>query len=60
MDSERFDRQLSFIVEIDKEKNKNFARGEKQDISGANSKVAVCIIPTDEEYMIALDTYRLA
>ena len=51
---------LSYLgVEIDKEKNKNFARGEKQDISGANSKVAVWIIPTDEEYMIALDTLKI-
>ena len=51
---------LSYLgVEIDKEKNKNFIRGEKQNISGENSKVAVWIIPTDEEYMIALDTLKI-
>ncbi len=51
---------LSFLgIEIDKEKNKNFTRGVKQDISGEGSKVAVWIIPTDEEYMIALDTEKL-
>ena len=52
---------LSYLgIEIDKEKNKNFARGEKQNISGENSKVQVWIIPTDEEYMIALDTEKIA
>ena len=51
---------LSYLgIEIDKEKNKNFTRGVKQDISGENSKVAVWIIPTDEEYMIALDTEKI-
>ena len=51
---------LSYLgVEIDKEKNKNFIRGEKQNISGANSRVAVWVIPTDEEYMIALDTLKI-
>ena len=32
----------------------------KQNISGENSKVQVWIIPTDEEYMIALDTEKIA
>ena len=51
---------LSYLgIEIDKEKNKNFTRGVKQDISGENSKVAVWVIPTDEEYMIALDTEKI-
>lgn len=51
---------LSFFgIEIDKEKNKNFVRGVNQDISGKNSKVAVWVIPTDEEYMIALDTEKI-
>ena len=51
---------LSYLgIEIDKEKNKNFKRGEKVNISADGSKVQVWIIPTDEEYMIALDTERI-
>jgi acetate kinase len=46
-------------VELDKEKNKNFTRGINQEISAEGSKVAVWVIPTDEEYMIALDTERI-
>lgn len=46
---------LGFIgVEIDPEANK--VRGEEAVISAAASKVKVCVIPTDEELMIALDT----
>jgi acetate kinase len=51
---------LSYLgIEIDKEKNRNFKRGEKVNISAEGSKVQVWIIPTDEEYMIALDTERI-
>ncbi|MBQ0125653.1 MAG: acetate/propionate family kinase, partial [Clostridiales bacterium] len=46
-------------IEIDKDKNENFTRGVPFDITGKNSKVKVLIVPTDEEYMIALDTQRL-
>ncbi|MBP3919881.1 MAG: acetate kinase [Clostridia bacterium] len=46
-------------IEIDNEKNENFTRGIPFDISGANARVKVLIVPTDEEYMIALDTQRL-
>ena len=42
-------------VEIDKEVN-NRIRGEEAVISTPESKVKVCIIPTDEELMIARDT----
>ncbi len=46
---------LKFMgVEIDAEANK--VRGEEAVISSADSKVKVCVIPTDEELMIALDT----
>lgn len=46
---------LGFIgVEIDPEANR--VRGEEAVISTAASKVKVCVIPTDEELMIALDT----
>lgn len=46
-------------IEIDNERNVNFERGIPFDITGKNSKVKVLIIPTDEEYMIALDTQRI-
>ena len=46
-------------IEIDEDKNKNFVRGVPFDITGKKSKVKVLIVPTDEEYMIALDTQRL-
>ena len=46
-------------IVIDEEKNKNFTRGIPFDITGEKSKVKVLIVPTDEEYMIALDTQRL-
>ena len=47
-------------IEIDVEKNRNFTRGIPFDISKEGARVATWIIPTDEEYMIALDTQRLA
>ena len=47
-------------IEIDEDKNENFVRGIPFEISAASSKVKVFIIPTDEEYMIALDTQRLS
>ena len=47
-------------IEIDKERNKNFTRGIPFDITKQGAKVATWIIPTDEEYMIAIDTQRLA
>ena len=46
-------------ISIDEEKNENFTRGVPFDITGEKSKVKVLIVPTDEEYMIALDTQRL-
>ena len=50
---------LDFIgVKIDKELNKGL-RGVEKVISTADSKVTVCIIPTDEELMIATDTMNL-
>ena len=51
---------MSYLgIEIDEDKNTNFKRGEINDITGKNSKVKVLIVPTNEEYMIALDTERL-
>ena len=50
---------LEFIgVKIDKELNKGL-RGVEKVISTADCKVTVCIIPTDEELMIATDTMNL-
>ena len=50
---------LDFLgVKIDEQVNK--VRGEEKVISTADSKVTVCVIPTDEELMIARDTKRLA
>ncbi len=46
-------------IEIDKDINKNAPRGSKLDISKKSSKVKTLVIPTDEEYMIALDTLKL-
>ncbi len=50
---------LEFMgVVLDTEKNKG-TRGEEIVISKPESKVTVCIIPTDEELMIASDTLHL-
>ena len=46
-------------LEIDKEKNLEKNNGEIRDITGANSKVKVLIIPTNEELVIARETVEL-
>ena len=49
---------LSFLgIELDEAANN--VRGEERVISTPNSKVKVCLIPTDEELMIASDTAAL-
>jgi len=45
-------------IEIDNEKNK--VRGKEVDVSAEGSKVKLFIIPTNEELVIARDTYKLA
>lgn len=51
---------LEFMgIELDKEQNAKI-RGEAAVISKPNSRVKVVVIPTDEEYMIAKDTYEIA
>lgn len=45
-------------LKLDVEKNKTI-RGEEAIISTPDSKVTVCVIPTDEELMIATDTMNL-
>lgn len=47
-------------VVLDKEKNKNFKRGQVQLISADNSKVKIYIVPTNEELMMARDTQEIA
>ena len=52
---------MSYLgIEIDTDKNNNFTRGIPFNITKDGSKVQVWIIPTNEEYMIANDTQRLA
>jgi len=46
-----------FGIDLDLEKNK--VRGEEVDVSKANSRCSVLVIPTNEELMIALDTLEL-
>ena len=46
-----------FGVEIDNEKNE--IKGEEIEISTKNSKVKVYVVPTNEELMIARETYKL-
>ena len=49
---------MEFIgIELDKEKNKNI-QGIEAVISTEKSPVKVVVIPTDEEFMIALDTLK--
>ncbi len=51
---------MSYLgIEIDKEINRNSPRGEIVDITAKGAKVKTYVIPTDEEYMIALDTKNL-
>ena len=47
-------------VRIDREKNKAAVGAGPQVISTPDSDVTVMVLPTDEEYMIALDVERLA
>ena len=56
---EAFCNGLDYLgVSLDKAKN-NTIRGEEAIISTPDSKVTVCVIPTDEELMIAKDTMAL-
>ncbi len=54
-------RDMSYLgIEIDEEKNQHFTRGIPFDITKKGARVATWIIPTDEEYAIAIDTQKLA
>ncbi|MBO5790111.1 MAG: acetate kinase [Clostridia bacterium] len=53
--------RLGFLgIKINDEINRSTPRGEFCDFSAEGSAVKSLCIPTDEEYMIALDTYRIA
>lgn len=47
-------------IVVDSDRNQNGPRGTDLDISAEGARVRTWVIPTDEEYMIALDTARLA
>ena len=49
---------VAFGIQLDEELNGK-TRGKEVLLSTAESKVAVWLIPTNEELMIARDTYRL-
>ena len=52
---------LSYLgIQLDKEKNLTAPHGDILEISTPDSPVKVLVIPTDEEYMIACDTEKLA
>ncbi len=51
--------QTQIGIEIDPEANGAF-KGEDLDVSSPDSRVKVLVIPTDEEIIIANDTYRIA
>lgn len=54
-------RDMSYLgIEIDEDRNKHFERGIPWDITKKGARVQTLVIPTDEEYMIAIDTQRLA
>ncbi len=50
--------QLEYLG-IDFDDNSNNVRGEEALLTKTDSKVKVVVIPTDEEYMIALDTAKI-
>ena len=53
-------REMSYLgVEMDEEVNATCPRGENVDVSASGAKVKTFVIPTNEEYMIALDTLNL-
>ena len=53
-------KDMSFLgIEIDEAFNQSCKRGEFADITAKGAKVKTYVIPTNEEYMIALDTQNL-
>ena len=53
-------RDMSYLgIEINEELNWNLPKGSEAEITKEGAKVRTFILPTNEEYMIALDTYNL-
>ncbi len=53
-------RNMEYLgIRMDEERNAAVPRGEEADLSAADAVVRTWVIPTDEEYMIALDTASL-
>ena len=58
---EKVCRDMSYLgIEINEEVNMNGPRGEILEVTAPGAKVRTFVIPTNEEYMIALDTLKLA
>ena len=58
---ERVCREMSYLgIEIDEELNMNCDRGVDVELTKPGAKVRTFVLPTNEEYMIALDTLNLA
>ena len=54
-------KNLSYLgVKIDSEKNLELRRGKEGELSTADSKVKVFVLPTNEELLIARDTKAIA
>ncbi len=54
-------REMSYLgIEIDEDVNATCPRGEDVELTKAGAKVRTFVLPTNEEYMIALDTLNLS
>ena len=54
-------RDMSYLgICINEELNKNLPRGKDVELTADGATVRTLVLPTNEEYMIALDTYNLA
>ena len=54
-------REMSYLgIAIDEDYNMNCPGGEACELTAKGARVRTFVIPTNEEYMIALDTYNLA
>ncbi len=53
-------RDMSYLgIEIDEELNRTCPKGSEVELTKPGAKVRTFVLPTNEEYMIALDTYNL-
>ncbi len=57
---ERVCRDMSYLgIEIDEELNMSCEKGTDVELTKQGARVRTFVLPTNEEYMIALDTYKL-